>query len=92
MVTTRFDDIVNVVEVPVYGSYTSAADNAPTFLIAGWNLYPVEPYVHWLPEAILTPNGWGLPGAQLVLINAEGNLAHDFGSVLDLEVLGNILG
>ena len=92
MVATKFDDILTVIEVPIFGSYSGTSGTAPSFLIAGWNLYPVEPYIHWLPEAILTPNGWGLPGTKLVLVNAEGILAYDFGSVLDLDVLENILG
>jgi hypothetical protein len=89
--SAQLSDSLYVVEVPVHSFYIYTIDAPPDFIVADWDLYPAAPQNEWMPEATLTEFGWGITETMMVLVDDGGQMVHDFGAHLDMEVLDTVL-
>ena len=89
-VTKQHGDQISVVGVPVYAAHIYNNDTPPP-LFVDWDLYPVNAFAEWLPQAELTDAGWGLKDTHVVFVTADQQSHYHFENGIDFTVLNNLL-
>ena len=85
-VADGYGNQIQVVEVPVHAAHVYT-NGTPPALFADWDLYPVEPFGEWLPQAELTDHGWGLTQTRIVFVSADHENYYEFDNGVDMPML-----